>query len=988
MVPMAATGIAGTIESISEAVVLLEPDDLNGLADLHSQFQSLHEWATTAGHGRAAQAIASLCEVIEQIILQDYPDPAAGIALLTESMGSIQQLTRDEMSDSHLIFPPALGVPESNNGNRNGSGNGTTQALAPAEAPSPSEQHTFRVHLPAYVDDSIFSEFLTRQVGVLEEIESAILDIEKGDGVAPLGALNRHLHTLKGESAMLGLDEIEHLCHVAEDVLEIEHPPLIADRLLAFTDWLRMAFEAYPCNGSTTQTPARMEGVLRGEDVVPGVRSAPESREPENGLDVAEPAPEQDGLVFSPGPLTGDPELIADFVVEAMEHLDTSDIQVLKLETDAQNLDAINAIFRAFHTIKGVCGFIALEEMQALAHEAENLLDMARKDVVLLEGPSLDGVFDAIDMLKRLVGNVREALERNIDLVTVPELPALVTRLQRLAAGETPAETPDKVPAPDIEAENLGEILIQMGSTTPDAIERALDAQVAAEGLPKKLGEVLQENAVASSVQINDALTRQQTGESAEKLGEILVDLGSVSEADVKQSLRKQTQASTRPKLGEVLVSSGAVSAREVSQALRLQKQRNTATPPEGAIDSPGESGGGVAIRETVKVDAHRLDQLVDMIGELVIAESMVCQSQELADNLSTDLTRHVSQLDKITRELQEMAMGLRMVPVRATFQKMARLVRDLARKTGKEVLFNMRGEDTELDKTVVDRISDPLVHMVRNSVDHGLENDAAARRAAGKPAAGTVTLRAYHSGGNIQIEISDDGQGLNRAAILQKAQERGLIEDGGESMADKDVWQLIFEPGFSTAAALTEVSGRGVGMDVVKRNIEALRGEIDIHSEAGVGSRFTIQLPLTLAIIDGMVVRVSNERYIIPTLSIIVSVRPAPEDLHSVVGTIETMKLQGEIIPLFRLHELFELDGAIEDPTEGTVVVLENGGRRVGLLIDEILGQQQIVIKSIGESLKGTPGIAGGAIMPDGQVGLILDIPGVVRLASETSLC
>lgn len=972
MEPMAATGIEGTIESISEAVVLLEPDDLNGLADLHSQLQALDEWAGAEGHSRTAKATTALCEIVEQIILQDYPDPAAGIALLTDSMRSIQQLSRNQSTDGHLDFPTALGIPPNGNGTPPPASSSSDASLSPAPI------HTFTVQLPAYVDESIFSEFLTRQVGVLEEVESAILEIEKGDCTAPLGALNRHLHTLKGEAAMLGLEDIEHLCHVAEDVLELEHPPLIADRLLALTDWLRMAFEAYAGNGNTTETPSHVESMLRGDLPVgpaPGTPAPDTATFPENSA------------TFSPGPLTGDPELIADFVVEAMEHLETSDIQVLKLETEPKNLDAINAIFRAFHTIKGVCGFIALDELGALAHEAENLLDLARKDVLLLEGPCLDCVFDAIDMLKRLVTNVRDALERNVDLTTEPELPALITRLQQRASGEAPGDVPDTAPDDDLVASNLGEILIQMGSTTADDIERALDTQIASEGLPKKLGQVLQENALTSSVQINDALRRQQTGEAGEKLGEILVEMGAVTQADVKQSLRKQEETTTRPKLGEVLVASGTVSAREVSQALRIQKQQNAPKPAEAGSDAPSDAGG-VAIRETVKVDAHRLDQLVDMIGELVIAESMVCQSRELADNLSTDLTRHVSQLDKITRELQEMAMGLRMVPVRATFQKMARLVRDLARKTGKEVSFNMRGEDTELDKTVVDRISDPLVHMVRNSVDHGLEKDAEARRAAGKPAAGTVTLRAYHSGGNIQIEISDDGQGLNRAAILNKAQERGLIEDSGDAMTDKEVWQLIFEPGFSTAATLTEVSGRGVGMDVVKRNIEALRGEIDIHSEAGVGSRFTIQLPLTLAIIDGMVVRVGVERYIIPTLSIIVSVRPAPIDLHSVVGAIETMKLQGEIIPLLRLHALFDLSGAIEDPTKGTVVVLENSGRRVGLLIDEILGQQQIVIKSIGETLKGTPGIAGGAIMPDGQVGLILDIPGVVRLATEASLC
>jgi two-component system chemotaxis sensor kinase CheA len=395
-------------------------------------------------------------------------------------------------------------------------------------------------------------------------------------------------------------------------------------------------------------------------------------------------------------------------------------------------------------------------------------------------------------------------------------------------------------------------------------------------------------------------------------------------------------------------------------------------------------------LRETVKVDSERLDKLLDTIGELVIAETMVVQSQELKTVNSPHLTQTLAQLDKITRELQEMGMALRMVPISGTFQKMARLVRDLSKKIGKDVEFATSGEDTELDKNVVDRIGDPLVHMVRNAIDHGIEKNPDDRVKAGKPAKGRVELRAFHKGGSIHIEIQDDGRGLDRDAILKKAVERGIVQPGAE-LDDKEVFALIFEPGFSTAERITEVSGRGVGMDVVKRSIEALRGQIDIQSTPGHGSTFVIRLPLTLAIIDGMVVCVGGERYIIPTLSIVMSLCVKASEFKTVQGSGRMIQLQGELIPIFELSRLFDVDASSTKPSvskdagsESLVVVVEDDGQKTGIVIDELLGQQQIVIKTLGDYLKGAPGISGGAIMPDGCVGLILDVGGLVRLANS----
>ena len=365
----------------------------------------------------------------------------------------------------------------------------------------------------------------------------------------------------------------------------------------------------------------------------------------------------------------------------------------------------------------------------------------------------------------------------------------------------------------------------------------------------------------------------------------------------------------------------------------------------------------------------------------------MVSQSNELKNTaLSVKLAKDLDHLDKICRELQEIGMSLRMVPVRPVFQKMARLVRDLGKKQNREVDFYMSGEDTELDKNVVDKIGDPLVHMVRNSVDHGIEPDTEDRLKAGKPERGRVELRAFHKGGNICIEIEDDGRGLDRDVILKKAMERGMVREG-ENLADRDIFNMIFEAGFSTAKKVTDVSGRGVGMDVVRRNIEELRGTVDISSEKGKGSVFSIKLPLTLAIIEGMVIMVGTEHYIVPTLSVVRLIRPHQEDITQVFDKGEMLAFEGNHLPLFRLGKLFNVEEAKVDPEDAVVIVVEEEGRKIGLMADQLLGQQSIVIKSLGETVQGTDGVAGGAIMSDGNVALIMDVAGLVRVAHSTDM-
>jgi two-component system, chemotaxis family, sensor kinase CheA len=588
-------------------------------------------------------------------------------------------------------------------------------------------------------------------------------------------------------------------------------------------------------------------------------------------------------------PPEADTSILGDFIMESSEHLEASDLNLLGLETDPGNRDLLDAVFRAFHSIKGVAGFLGLDGIKTLSHEAENMLDQIRNGRLALEGKVMDCVFDAVAFLKRAVADLKKGVTIEDDQSAREQSAALRTRIRQLLTG--------KAPEP-----KLGDLLVAAGAIDPETLQAAL----------------------------------------------------------IKQADPANTQ-----KLGEMLVESGQAEAKQVAQALRTQKS--------------AASGPVTGLKETVKVDAERLDRLLDTIGELVIAESMIQGSPELKGKVSPKLVQQMGQLDKITRELQEMGTSLRMVPVRPTFQKMARLVRDLSKSSGKGVNFVTVGEETELDKTVVEKIGDPLVHMLRNSLDHGIESDPEERLRAGKPAMATVKLSAYQKGGNVCIEISDDGKGLNRDAILAKARDRGLLKDD-LNPPDKDVWGFIFEAGFSTAKQVTELSGRGVGMDVVKRNIEILRGRIDINSVPGQGTTFSIWLPLTLAIIDGMVVRIGEERYIFPTLSIVRIVPFEEKDRLTVKSRGEMLSVQGELVPFFPLKDYFHATGT-PGPVSRLIVIAESEGRKTAFPVDELLGQQQIVIKKLETEFQDIPGLSGGAILSDGCVGLILDMDSLMKL-------
>ncbi|HEY3666945.1 MAG TPA: chemotaxis protein CheA [Polyangiaceae bacterium] len=454
----------------------------------------------------------------------------------------------------------------------------------------------------------------------------------------------------------------------------------------------------------------------------------------------------------------------------------------------------------------------------------------------------------------------------------------------------------------------------------------------------------------------------QQVRESVENDRVIPVD---ASMMEVLARITRADQAAAAPE-------SYAVAPEPPPEVAAAPGQHAEAEPTRER--EPAGRAPGARLRETVKVDLERIDSVVEMIGELIIVESMVVSAPEIAGLSSLKLRDYLGQLTKISRDLQGVAMRMRMIPVRGVFQKMARLTRDLSHKTGKVVELVALGEGTEMDRSMVERIEDPLVHMIRNAMDHAIES-ADERRAAGKSEVGTIRLSAQHEAGSIAIEITDDGRGLRRDAILAKARQRGLVSESAEQLSDEDVFALIFLPGFSTAEQVSELSGRGVGMDVVKRSIEAMRGRIVTRSSPGAGTTFKLLLPLTLAIIDGMLVSSAGETYVIPSLAIVESLQVTAGMVRTLAHRGELLEVRGEILSLVRLRRICGVTGPEPTPEQSGVVIVESAGRKIALLVDEVVTQQQIVIKPLSAGLGDTDILVGAAILSDGRVGLILNV-------------
>jgi two-component system chemotaxis sensor kinase CheA len=454
-------------------------------------------------------------------------------------------------------------------------------------------------------------------------------------------------------------------------------------------------------------------------------------------------------------------------------------------------------------------------------------------------------------------------------------------------------------------------------------------------------------------------------------------------DAYTKGRLPKSSAAEVVKRLGIPLADTSSSEPSESKPAAKSETTNIAGKqhPSEGdAIDSRA-----LQLRQTLKVDLERVDHLVELIGELVIAESMVAHAPEISAVESPRVHSNLSQLNRITRELQDAGMRMRMVPLRSLFQKMTRMARDAAHRSGKDVRLIAVGQGTEIDRSMVERIADPIMHLIRNAVSHGIETREK-RLAAGKPTEGTILLSAQTEGGSIIIEVADDGCGLDHQKILARARHLGLVDptEDASRLSEQEVLNLVFHPGLSTADRITEVSGRGVGLDVVKKNISSIRGRATVTSDPGEGTTFSIILPLTLAIIDGMLVACGSERYVIPTLSVVESIQVKPGMLSNCAGQLELVNVRGKTLPLIRLADLLEIKGAITDPCQGLVVIVEGVGQRLALLVDEVINQQQVVIKSLGDGIEQTQLISGGAIMSDGRVGLILNVEDLATVIAE----
>ena len=773
--------------------------------------------------------------------------------------------------------------------------------------------------LPEWGDEKTLSDFLAAQRVGLEELEGMILGMERGDPESR-AAFRRRLHTLKGEAGVLSLEDLEHVCHATEGFLEARGVSAeVTDRLLKVRDWMAGALESY----AHMRLPKP-----RAEEIVRSL--APEAPAPARSGEGAPPVAVAPLAEEAPAQAAAAPPASAPAAPEAPLPSD-------RVERDAETV--------------GLFGEFLSESGEGLNRVDQILMNVERDGI---NADTVNSLFRVFHTIKGTAG-----------FLELSEVISLAHETETML---------NKCREKSLELEGVViDLVFDATSALREMLEGVRLAVEAGTGFPRREGL----EAILRSIQ--DATEGRTVAEKelpaagkGERLGDVITHPPiSVSPEAVAKAV--QRQALTGRRLGEELVALGAAEPAQVAQALRAQNRVREASEAEPAVK----------LKETIKVDLERVDSLVEMIGELVVVEAMVVNAPEIAKTSSVRVRNCLAQLAKVTRDLQDVGMRMRMVPVAGVFQKMARMVRDLSRRSGKQVNLVTSGESTEMDRSMVERIADPLVHMIRNACDHGLESSEE-RLAVKKPVVGQIRLSAYHESGSVIIEVADDGRGLNQPAILKKAIEKGLITSA-EGMSEDEIHNLIFAPGFSTASKVTEISGRGVGMDVVKRNIDAMRGRVVITSQPGAGTRFKLVLPLTLAIIDGMLVACGEEHYIIPTLSIVESIKPDRKMLVSFAQKNEMINLRGEILPLVRLDRLFDLAGAKSDPSEALVVVVEAMGRRMGLLVDEVVTQQQVVIKTLGEGLGRTRYLAGAAILSDGQVGLILNVDEMAGLVQKS---
>jgi len=877
------------LDDMAVKLMMIEPGDLSTVGELLEILEKLRDNGEISGQVVLRHMVSAFQAALRDLIMEKVPGTPESYAQLAECVSRMQEALRNGEDHAvpaafcrHLrslglhLDPAALLAGDKGVSEPGGAG-----------------------EKPAFMHDRELLEcFIEEAREYLAAIEDDVLTLEKdGDTSETVNAIFRAFHTIKGIADSVSLAEISRLAHATENLLEEARSGRIAmdadlvDLVLSVGDTLKsmVAHVQEVHDQGAAYHPADIGeqlafiGTLMAEKCGPDRTAVAQPASP-----ATFPGKAEDAAAVPPSPpadqgtpnFLQDSDLLSGFIAEAFEHLESIELNVLELEQNPADPDIINNIFRPFHTIKGVSGFLNLKTINKLAHATENLLDDVRNGRLTMDSGIIDIVLGVGDFLRTMIQNLSDVLEKGPEAYQHYDIGEALERIKACQAGAALLE--DKQPLP----------AVPPAAVAPEQPAAAPAELTIAAASPLAAG-----------------------------------------------------------KANDTAAASGNVAAKKNIEA-------------------------------AIKVDIDKLDGLVNAVGELVIMQTMVRHNPLIAGLSDPKLNKDFAQLTRITTDLQKTAMSMRMVPIRQTFQKMTRLVRDLAKKTGKKVDLVMEGEETEIDRNMVDSIYDPLVHMIRNSVDHGVQPPEERRRT-GKPEGGTVRLSAYQKGGNIIIEIADDGEGVNTAKIRSKALERGLIQPDVH-YSDHDINNLIFLPGFSTADRITDVSGRGVGMDVVKKGVEKLRGKVELQSTPGQGSLFLMHLPLTLAIIDGIVVRVGAERYIIPTIAIRESMRPRMENYNTVQGKGETLLIRDSLLPIIRLYHLFTIQDACTDISQGIAVVVENEGRQRALLVDELLGKQEVVIKSLGGYMKDVKGVAGGTILGDGRVGLILDLAGVISASEE----
>lgn len=644
------------------------------------------------------------------------------------------------------------------------------------------------------------------------------------------------------------------------------------------------------------------------------------------------------------------------FFDEADELLADMEQHLLGLDPQEPDAEQLNAIFRAAHSIKGGAGTFGFTVLQETTHILENILDGARRGEMLLSTDIINLFLETKDIMQEQLDAYKTAQEPNAE--SFEYICQALRQLALEAKGEViePAKT-----------------LTAAADAAPIAVASAAGLRLALVDLkPNEVALMLEElgNLGAVSNVITGETSLEATLETSVDQDDIVAVLCFVIEESQIKFIEQSAQPAPAAVVEDLLVEQNAPLATVTDITPAVKREAKKAAPARSSESN------------SIRVAVEKVDQLINLVGELVITQSMLAQrSGELDPVNHGDLLNSMGQLERNARDLQESVMSIRMMPMEYVFSRFPRLVRDLASKLGKEVELTLLGSSTELDKSLIERIIDPLTHLVRNSLDHGIESPEK-RQAAGKHAVGNLTLSAEHQGGNICIEVTDDGAGLNRERILAKALSSGLPVS--EAMSDEEVGMLIFAPGFSTAEQVTDVSGRGVGMDVVKRNIQEMGGHVEISSKQGKGTTIRILLPLTLAILDGMSVRVAEEVFILPLNAVMESLQPLAEDLHPLAGGERVLEVRGEYLPLVELWNVFDVQGAKTEATQGIVVILQSAGKRYALLVDQLIGQHQVVVKNLESNYRKVPGISAATILGDGSVALIVDVSALQSLNRE----